>query len=747
MAKKFPGQTAITRLCALVKAGLAGKQDKLSGAAGQVVGFGSDGTAAARNAWSNQNLLVNWYFANPIDRTRGYIVKSGVTYYSDAALSASAGTTSAAVAAKYVNSTYGTINVDGAAYYAAAADVVRGYVGNRYTIDQWKSFNANLAVTIDEDGIGFSGSTRKDWGNTIPNEAMPEGEYTVSLLTSSGKLGTATKYLSGDNTDTSKSTLVARLGDTGYHVNLRRRWNSTTSLCCFQARTDPASEKLFAAKLELGSHQTLAHQDADGRWVLNDPPPNRNLESLKCQSATAADQFDRLEDAVAGKQDKLSGAAGQVVGFGGAGTPAAMTIRAGENISVTRSGNVITISAAGGQSSGRIFTVTMSAQPAGYGSVEGGGMYQDGARCTASANPGTGYAFVGWKVDGSTVSTQASYSFTVTRDLSLTAVFEVKVIKPAYYKTAANLSTARYTLAAASVGDYALFGGGITPYDSDAVDAYSSSLVRSTPAALHEARGYSAGVSLGGYALFGGGGGSGSAAVDAYNSSLTRSVLTPLSNARSPAGTSAGNYALFGGGGSAAVDAYNTSLTRSTPTALSKGRGELAAVSTGSYALFGGGFVSGSGETAVVDAYNSSLTRTTPTALSQAREYPAAAPAGNYALFCGGYYLGSKSSIYDLVDAYNSSLTRATPTALSQARYHLAATSIGSFALFGGGSAGEDAAAAVDAYDGSLTRTTPTALSQARYRLAAASVGGFALFGGGSPNSGMSAVVDVYALQ
>lgn len=39
----------------------------------------------------------------------------------------------------------------------------------------------------------------------------------------------------------------------------------------------------IAAKLELGDHQTLAHQDANGNWVLNDPPPNKALELEKCQ--------------------------------------------------------------------------------------------------------------------------------------------------------------------------------------------------------------------------------------------------------------------------------------------------------------------------------------------------------------------------------------------------------------------------------------------------------------------------------
>ena len=38
-----------------------------------------------------------------------------------------------------------------------------------------------------------------------------------------------------------------------------------------------------AIKLELGDTQTLAHQDAGGNWILNDPPPNFQQELAKCQ--------------------------------------------------------------------------------------------------------------------------------------------------------------------------------------------------------------------------------------------------------------------------------------------------------------------------------------------------------------------------------------------------------------------------------------------------------------------------------
>ena len=118
------------------------------------------------------------------------------------------------------------------------------------------------------------------------------------------------------------------------------------------------------------------------------------------------------------------------------------------------------------------------------------------------------------------------------------------------------------------------------------------SLTRTTATPLSVARKDLAATSVGDYALFGGGrGGSNSSTVDAYNTSLTRTIPTPLSVARYYlAAASVGNYALFGGGsGKDIVDAYNTSLTRTTATPLSVGRGELVAASVGNYALFGGG--------------------------------------------------------------------------------------------------------------------------------------------------------------
>ena len=310
-----------------------------------------------------------------------------------------------------------------------------------------------------------------------------------------------------------------------------------------------------------------------------------------------------------------------------------------------------------------------------------------------------------------------------------------------YYGAIDPLSEARYYLAATTVGDYALFGGGSSPSlsYSDTVDAYDTSLVRSTPTVLSVGRQQLAATTVGNYALFGGGSGTSAKkkdTVDAYDTTLVRSTPTVLSEARySLAATTVGNHALFGGGynGWDTVDAYDTTLVRITPTVLSETRYSLAATTVGDYALFGGGTEGLDTFKDTVDAYHVSLTRSTPTVLSVGRYLLTATTVGDYALFGGGNV--ELTTNKDTVDAYNSSLTRSTPTVLSVARYYLSATTVGNYALFGGGNGGDlftmISKDTVDAYNSSLTRSTPTVLSLERFALNSTTIGDYALFGGG----------------
>ena len=69
------------------------------------------------------------------------------------------------------------------------------------------------------------------------------------------------------------------------------------------------------------------------------------------------------------------------------------------------------------------FTITATADPTGAGNVTGGGSYNQGETCTLTATANNGYTFVNWTKDGTQVSTNPSYSFTVTESATYIAYF------------------------------------------------------------------------------------------------------------------------------------------------------------------------------------------------------------------------------------------------------------------------------------------------------------------------------------
>lgn len=69
------------------------------------------------------------------------------------------------------------------------------------------------------------------------------------------------------------------------------------------------------------------------------------------------------------------------------------------------------------------YTISVSADPANAGSVTGGGNYNQGETCTLTATAHTGYTFVNWTKNGTQVSTNPTYSFTVTESASYVAHF------------------------------------------------------------------------------------------------------------------------------------------------------------------------------------------------------------------------------------------------------------------------------------------------------------------------------------
>lgn len=105
------------------------------------------------------------------------------------------------------------------------------------------------------------------------------------------------------------------------------------------------------------------------------------------------------------------------------------------------------------------YTINVFANPTAGGTVTGAGDYQEGQNCTVTATAKTGYIFTYWTENGTQVSTNANYSFTVMDSRTLVAQFNLDSGQPTYVDLGlpSGLLWATYNIGANSPeenGDY-----------------------------------------------------------------------------------------------------------------------------------------------------------------------------------------------------------------------------------------------------------------------------------------------------
>lgn len=187
---------------------------------------------------SNPNLLDNWYFPDPINQ-RGIVGQS---------------------------------------------DPSSGVNDNSYILDRWfKSVTGVWSLTGNGlliENIGmlpenfWAVSQTTDRFGSFANRTSPI-DVTYSVLINNQLYSTSLSI--------ANSSKVQNLNDAG---TLKIRYGLNSGFPNFTLRimdgfTLPCT--INAIKLELGTNQTLAIKNADGEWILNDPPPDKALELLKCQ--------------------------------------------------------------------------------------------------------------------------------------------------------------------------------------------------------------------------------------------------------------------------------------------------------------------------------------------------------------------------------------------------------------------------------------------------------------------------------
>lgn len=213
--------------------GLPEQVDKLDHTAQEI-----DDAVGLAPQLSNPNLLDNWYFGNPINQ-RGQTSYTGV-----------------------------------------------GYGIDRWTFDN-NSGNATILIT--DDGIKFVNNSAATGIGAI-NQKLPPELYsalagktvTLSILGKSSKAQRVLFYVndaifaangSAGGNNARLTTLTATLPQT---IN-------NFSIYVYGASEAGAGEGyISAAKLELGSQQTIAHQDENGNWQLNEIP-DYGEQLARCQ--------------------------------------------------------------------------------------------------------------------------------------------------------------------------------------------------------------------------------------------------------------------------------------------------------------------------------------------------------------------------------------------------------------------------------------------------------------------------------
>ena len=195
---------------------------------------GAGGNLGGTACMYNRNILDNWYFLNPVNQR-------GATNYTTA---------------------------------------------NSYTIDRWYNNGAGT-VTVTSNGLVVNGTQYNRIEQYIENSQLLNGQVvTASVLVKNPDNKIRINVYN-------RTTSVSRAYDFPA--------SSTFQLCSFTTtvtgatsssigfliypgadQTTSKSMTIVAAKLEIGSKQTLAHQDINGNWVLNEIP-NYGEQLARCQ--------------------------------------------------------------------------------------------------------------------------------------------------------------------------------------------------------------------------------------------------------------------------------------------------------------------------------------------------------------------------------------------------------------------------------------------------------------------------------
>ena len=163
------------------------------------------------------------------------------------------------------------------------------YAGTGYGVDMWYTTGATLSVDVTAEGVKLyknAASANPAWAQALETDAAVGQTVTVSMLYKGNGGGASLRVAQSGGivtlSNVSDWTLVQK-------TFALEKWSVGTlqdraivAIQCFENMAANQGLYIKAIKLEPGEQQTLAHQNGDGAWVLNELP-DYGGELLRCQ--------------------------------------------------------------------------------------------------------------------------------------------------------------------------------------------------------------------------------------------------------------------------------------------------------------------------------------------------------------------------------------------------------------------------------------------------------------------------------
>ena len=157
------------------------------------------------------------------------------------------------------------------------------YATSGYSIDRWSINHSTATLDLSENGLVFADTVSGyiSVAQKIENFERYAGmEMTLSILVSEV---TGTVRCACRSGPSGSYQFDVKISEPGLHtVSGVIIDNPTQMIAYLSSLVANSAATITAVKLELGSAQTLAHQDASGQWVLNEIP-DYGEELAKCQ--------------------------------------------------------------------------------------------------------------------------------------------------------------------------------------------------------------------------------------------------------------------------------------------------------------------------------------------------------------------------------------------------------------------------------------------------------------------------------